>query len=616
LLLWFLFLVLVRGFEVEYPSVVPHPQSIVRKYKYTVKIDPEKLQLKVVVGNGLPAPQPVKDVLQRSLQRMQAGFAMGIQMGHTLPYLRVRLPPLQNTSNPADGFPPLSDTILRDVTVHLKNDQQAIRAQDLPDLPEAYELEIANQPGSDSAVADISSDNWVGALRAFESLSQLVVYDGIQLVLPNLPISITDFPRFHHRGILLDTARHFFPVEDIFSVLEGMAYAKLNLLHWHVVDAQAFPLQLKSLPNMSAAGALAPSLVYSPKDVSSVVQFALDRGIRVVPEIDLPGHTASWGFAPDLHNLTTPCWKTVQASSHGVLERAINVVSLDVTLNKTADVVFSLVDEVVDMFPDPLLHLGGDEVDQACWSEIPRISAFARAHNISNLQAWFTRKVLDHIGTRKQVVLWEEAFGAGTVDGRPEVVINIWKSLQDLPNITKANHSVVLSYGGYMDRQSPLGDTVPPQWMFVSTWADMYTSAYPSSLPEAVRGGEITSFDENADKVNIQNRLFQRGNALAERFWSSPEINNTREARVRLAEFRCKELRRGLKIGPVYPDYCDVHQVAQTPTHTNPAPNAALGWQVATASLGVGWLVTAVCFFRRTSAKFGYKGELQPILNE
>ena len=149
---------------------------------------------------------------------------------------------------------------------------------------------------------------------------------------------------------------------------------------------------------------------------------------------------------------------------------------------------------------------------------------------------------------------------------KKEDLVNLWKSFNDLKNATRDSHDIIISFGAYMDRQSPLGPVFhnknTGKWMYQSTWTDMYQSIYNMTFTPNVIGGEISSWDENADFLNIETRLFQRGYAVAERLWSvgASDTFVINDARIRLAEFRCKAIRRGsLRVGPMMPDHCDTY---------------------------------------------------------
>jgi hexosaminidase len=145
-----------------------------------------------------------------------------------------------------------------------------------------------------------------GAIRGLETFSQLVYHteDG-QYTISGV-VDIKDTPRFSYRGIMIDTSRHFLNVHTILKHLDAMSYNKLNVLHWHFVDDQSFPYVSISFPELSAKGAYNSRHVFDQQDVQTVIKYAKERGIRVIPEFDTPGHTKSWGKGQP--NLLTPCY--------------------------------------------------------------------------------------------------------------------------------------------------------------------------------------------------------------------------------------------------------------------------------------------------------------------
>jgi hexosaminidase len=181
-----------------------------------------------------------------------------------------------------------ADVLLEALEVYVQEpDDQAV-----PQLgmDESYSLEVPA-----SGVGTLKAATVWGALRGLESFSQLVGFDFAsgQYFLHGAPCSITDAPRFSHRGLLLDTSRHYLPLSAIRRTLEAMSYAKLNVLHWHIVDAQSFPLQSLGHPSLWVS-AYSPDERYLQRDVAAVVEHARKRGIRVVLELDTPGHAYSW----------------------------------------------------------------------------------------------------------------------------------------------------------------------------------------------------------------------------------------------------------------------------------------------------------------------------------
>ncbi|CAF2127838.1 unnamed protein product [Rotaria magnacalcarata] len=174
-------------------------------------------------------------------------------------------------------------------------------------------------------------------------------------------------PRFQHRGVLLDSSRHFLPVPLIKKNLDVMAYNKLNVFHWHIVDDQSFPFESRTFPNLSRQGAFSSDHVCTPEDVTSIIEHARLLGIRVIPEIDTPGHTYSWGKS--MPELITVCWangKPYQAiyGQHGEME-IFN--PIEPRVYSTMD---ALLREVKSIFPSNYIHLGMDEVYDLCWQVI------------------------------------------------------------------------------------------------------------------------------------------------------------------------------------------------------------------------------------------------------
>lgn len=158
-----------------------------------------------------------------------------------------------------------------------------------PGVDESYTLSV----GPNSPTADISAATPWGAIRGLETFSQLS-WAGVGPVAGGQPmvpsdIEISDHPLFSHRGVLLDTARNYYPVADILHTIRAMAFNKLNVFHWHVTDSQSFPIVLPTVPNLANAGAYSPTMRYSVEDVRRIVRYAEAFGIRVIPEVDMPG---------------------------------------------------------------------------------------------------------------------------------------------------------------------------------------------------------------------------------------------------------------------------------------------------------------------------------------
>ncbi|KAH8045296.1 N-acetyl-beta-D-galactosaminidase [Aureococcus anophagefferens] len=235
-------------------------------------------------------------------------------------------------------------------------------------VSEAYELDVpATFYSSGSAVAKLTADTVVGAYRGLETLSQLIRFDfaSSSYVVDGAPIKISDAPRFPHREILLDSARHYEPVRVIEAILDSLAYAKLNTLHWHVSDSQSFPFVAPSHPELAEAAAFSPGERYTAGDVAAVVAYARSLGIRVVVEVDTPGHAASFCKSnPDVCP-APDCPEPLLLS------------------NKTFELIGDIFADFAAVTTDEIFHLGGDEVRYDCWNKSDAMKAWMAAEKLA-----------------------------------------------------------------------------------------------------------------------------------------------------------------------------------------------------------------------------------------
>ncbi|KAM4634631.1 beta-hexosaminidase subunit beta isoform 2-T2 [Polymixia lowei] len=406
---------------------------------------------------------------------------------------------------------------------------------------ESYELSV-NQP-----YAVLKAPKVWGALRGLETFSQLV-YEDVYGAKTINATTISDFPRFAHRGLLLDSSRHFLPIKVILANLEAMAMNKFNVFHWHIVDDQSFPYLSRTFPQLSQQGAYHPyTHVYTPADVKMVIEFARLRGIRVVPEFDTPGHTQSWGKGQK--DLLTPCYSgTSPSGTFG----PVNPI-----LNTTYDFMRQFFKEISTVFDDAYVHLGGDEVDFGCWQSNPDIQKFmvqqGFGHDYSKLESFYIQRLLDIVtATQKRYVVWQEVFD-NAVKLKPDTVVHVWmgnRLEEEMQNVTAAGYTTILSSPWYLDYISYGQD-----WQRYYQYEPLKFKG-TDAQKKLVIGGEACLWGEYVDATNLTPRLWPRASAVAERLWSAKEVTDLGDAYSRLSAHRCRMVERGIPAEPLFTGHC------------------------------------------------------------
>ena len=180
----------------------------------------------------------------------------------------------------------------------------------------SYRLVI---PATSCRKVTIRAKTIYGALYAIETLSQIVHWspDHRVFAIPNAPWNITDYPKYKHRGLLLDTSRHYYDIKDIYKVIDTMSWNKMNILHWHFIDATAFPYVSKAYPQLADKGAYSPAHQYTADNIRSLVQYAKERGVRVMPEVEAPGHSTSWSYGQYISCLKSNLEKSRKLNNNG-----------------------------------------------------------------------------------------------------------------------------------------------------------------------------------------------------------------------------------------------------------------------------------------------------------
>ncbi|WP_324676497.1 beta-N-acetylhexosaminidase [Hymenobacter sp. GOD-10R] len=370
----------------------------------------------------------------------------------------------------------------------------------------------------------LTSATSLGALRGLATLEQLLTQEKKSYYFPE--VDITDQPRFAWRGLLIDAARHFMPVAVMKRNLDAMAAVKLNVLHWHLSDDQGFRVESKLLPKLQQVAA--SGQYYTQAQVHDVVRYAAARGIRVVPEFDLPGHTTALISAYPV--LASNDSVYAPAQRWGVLNIAI-----DPTKESTYQLLDTLLTEMMSLFPDAYFHIGGDENNGQQWRRNPRIAEYMRANNMMKengkfdthaLQTAFMRRMLPIVTKGGKIMVgWDEILAP---DLPAEIVIQSWRGRKALYEAVKAGHPALLSNGYYIDLNYSAGS----HYLNDPLLAD---NGLTPEQQQRVLGGETAMWAEFADSTILDSRIWPRAAAIAERFWSLSTVRDVPDMYRRLA---------------------------------------------------------------------------------
>lgn len=371
---------------------------------------------------------------------------------------------------------------------------------------ESYKLTIT------TGQARLEAANPLGILHGLETFLQLVAPGPRGYAAPALVIE--DRPRFSWRGLHLDVSRHWMPMPVVLRQLDALGAVKMNVFHWHLTDDQGFRIESKMFPKLHEMGA--DGDFYTQDQVREVIAYARDRGIRVVPEFDMPGHTTAWFVGmPQL------------ASGPGPyrIERTWGVFAptMDPTRESTYEFLDAFIGEMAQLFPDEYFHIGGDEVSRESeWNTNQRIIAFEKEHGMKNnddLQAYFNQRVQAIVKKHgKRMEGWDEILNP---ELPKDIVIQSWRGVKSLSDAAKLGFQGILSAPYYLDHMEPI------EKLYLSDPLGGPDAATLTPEQRArILGGEVCSWDEYVTPENVDGRLWPRTAAVAERFWSPAEVTD------------------------------------------------------------------------------------------
>ena len=422
---------------------------------------------------------------------------------------------------------------------------------------EGYRLKISQ------GLITISANKPAGLYYGFQSLLQLFPkeIDQKQTVANinwQVPVAdIMDYPRFAWRGLMFDVSRHFFTKQEVKDFIDEMVRYKYNLLHWHLTDDEGWRIEIKSYPKLTEKGAwnvkrvgtfgnFAPPAAdeprdyggfYTQEDIREIVQYAKERYVNILPEIDVPGHSlATIASYPEL-SCTPGADKYVVRSG----EKIMNWYSggftalVDNTLCPANEKVYTFLDkvfgELAALFPFEYVHMGGDECAKNFWEKNPQIQALMKKEKLKDMhevQSYFVKRVSKIVNDKgKKMIGWDEILEGGLA---PNAAVMSWRGMKGGIEAAKMGHEVVMTpttyaYLDYM-QSDPVID--PPVYATLRLKTSYAFDPVPEGVnPKLIKGGQGNIWSEQLYNTrHLQYMTWPRGMAIAECLWSPASVKN------------------------------------------------------------------------------------------
>lgn len=423
-----------------------------------------------------------------------------------------------------------------------------------------FQLGEHKELGEEGYQLSISADQLI--LSAYKHHG---IFNGIQSVLQLLPpeiksktvqadatwsincIEVTDKPQFAWRGLMLDVSRHFFTKQEVKKFIDQMAEYKYNVFHWHLTDDQGWRLEVKSLPRLTAIGAWRAPRVgnwwerepqlptdslsyggyYTTEDIREIVEYAQQRYVTIVPEIDIPGHSmAALSAYPEISCTGGPFHVNVGNTFYTKIEN-----SLCAGNEQTFEVLDSVFAEVARLFPSPYIHIGGDECYKGFWEKCPKCKMRMQKEHLKNLeelQSYFVKRVAAMVQKRgKQVIGWDEILEGGLA---PEAIVMSWRGMKGGIEAAKQGHSVIMTPTDHCYLDFYQGDpTVEPNTYSMLRLQDCYKyQLIPDSVDASlIMGGQGNLWTESVPHYRqVEYMIWPRALAISETLWTDARLRN------------------------------------------------------------------------------------------
>ncbi|GLG93839.1 Chitooligosaccharidolytic beta-N-acetylglucosaminidase [Gryllus bimaculatus] len=436
----------------------------------------------------------------------------------------------------------------------------------------------AGRPAGPVVTASVSAPTAFGARHALETLSQLAACDAAEGGAPPMRVvaraRVVDAPVFAHRGLLLDTARHWLPERALRRTVDAMAAAKLNVLHWHATDSHSFPLLLPRVPQLARSRPVHSfradsGTTYSSGAVARLAAYARARGVRLLVELDAPAHAgAGWEWGPAAGKGELALCVAAQPWRQSCIQPPCG--QLNPVNPAVYDVLLDVYRDLLDALPaDEQLHLGGDEVFIPCWNSSSEVLQWLQQNDRGRETNDFLR-------------LWSDfhSLQLGALD-RARALKGSNNVADNAPILWSSHLTNPKDIEQYVDSQRHLAeDLMALGYRIILTHKDAWyldhgfwghtsyyrwKTAYNARMPTVGRtsnqllGGETAMWGELVDEQTLDGRVWPRAAAAAERLWSDPETDAD-AAEPRLLQMRERLVRRGVRAAAVTPEWCYLNE--------------------------------------------------------
>jgi len=595
----------------EYGALWPRPSNRVNLAKRTVSFTPRNLRFTKLAASSIKVQEMLDEAshyFRRNLHFMHPEFSKEFKG----PFTQYRDDDDMNYNNEFEyryerkspfrkqRSSPSSETQMFDVEITVTQDDKQLSLN----TDESYDMSV--QTKGDTTTATILAATYYGARHALETLSQLIAYDEINNSLMVVSTAmVSDEPAFSYRGMMLDTARNFYPKEDIMTLLDTMATNKLNTFHWHISDSASFPMYSQRQPQMTYYGAYSPRKVYYPDDIREIVNYANLRGIRVIPELDAPAHTgAGWNYGEQSgKGKLVLCTDQDQDMPWFEMCKEPPCGQLNPVNPEVYNVLSDLYKDIIEAFNPEFVHMGGDDTSFKCWSKSPEITNFLRQQQkeattgeLFDLWRSFQDKAYAKLFEASQEnsrpvtpMIYSSSFVRNFIDPK-KYIVQLTNEVNDtnIPTYISNGYKVVFSNADSWNFEGPAQSWISqvasfrntekrPSWehVYENSPLDMligmgYQNARSDNInqrakeEQQVLGGEGMLWSYETDPSSLQTTAWPRGAALAERLWTDPANTHfqAEEVKPRMAAHRQRMVERGTSAETFQPEYCYQNQNA------------------------------------------------------